>query len=107
MTRLVGTGTHKSAQLRVIRLLTKSLFFRENNTMKRRRRYINLVLVLLIQLINGSIIERSITEGLDEGNFIFNIPQEIGLTNTDYTFKVSDNDWDKNSLTKRKSGKTF
>ena len=60
--------------------------------MKRRRRYFNLVLVLLIQLINGSIIKWPINEGLDEGERIFNIPQEIGLTSNDYTFKVSVHD---------------
>ena len=75
--------------------------------MKRRRRHINLVLVLLIELISGSIIEWKINEGLDEGERIFNIPQEIGLTNTDYTFKVRVNNFDKNSLIERKSGKTF
>ena len=65
--------------------------------MRRRRRHLGMLLLTLLQLATGSIIDWKINEGLDEGEIIFNIPQEIRLTkaHADYTFKASDarHDW--------------
>lgn len=58
--------------------------------MRRRRRHLGMLLLTLLQLATGSIIDWKINEGLDEGEIIFNIPQEIRLTkaHADYTFKI-------------------